>query len=349
MKLARLAYVLLPMLASCNSGGGSDGGTIVTPTPSPAPSASPSPSPSPSPAPAPTPTPVPTTWAGQVDALYATAPDIPACRTGTMAPAVMTEVLAQLNALRALHRLPPVTLSSTDQQSAMEAALMMAANGQLSHEPPTTWKCYTALGAAGARSGNLYGNTLSPYLTFTSNDGYLAGWMTEVNNLIANNVGHRRWILNPFLNTVAYGRIAGMADATNRADAAVMKMFNNAGQSAIPTGLPSFVAYPYGDYPARYFDTRALLSFSAIADARQTFGANERVDFSRATITITAASGGALAIGNVSYDNVGYGLPNNLQFTAANIQPGVNYTVAIDGVIVRGASTNYTYDFRIVN
>lgn len=342
--MRRVAWWSLPiLLAACGGGdGGGTGGVPVSVVPAPTPPASPSPSPSPSPSSSPT----PTTWSAQVDALFTEKPDVAACRPGMLSQKTLADMLSALNTIRALHRLPAVSLSSADQNAATQAALMMAANGQLSHTPPTSWKCYSAAGAAGAGSSNLYGGTISPYLGFTNDEGYLAGWMTEVSNLVADSVGHRRWLLNPFLGTVAYGRVAGLVDGNSRTDAAALKVFNNAGQPTAVSGLPPFVGYPYGDYPAKYFDTRALLSFSVIADAASS-GGNRAVDFSRATIAVTGPSG-ALAVSKQAADNDGFGIPNNLQWAVAGLQAGMTYDVAIGGVAVRGVATSYTYRFRIV-
>jgi uncharacterized protein YkwD len=351
------------LLGGCgDSGGGSgnatptSGAVEVVPAPSPTPSPTPAPSPTPSPAPTPLATPVPVaspvapagSWAGNAAALFTTQPDVPNCRPGTLAQGVRDDVLARMNAIRALHRLPSVTYSSADDEAATQAALMMAANGQLSHTPAATWKCYTTLGATGAGTSNLYGGLISPFLAYYTEDMYLGGWLSETSNLIANNVGHRRWMLDPFLGKIAYGRVAQVLADGSRTDAAAMKVVSFTGGVTVPGNLPPFVAYPYGDYPARYFDTSSLLSFTVIADATQRGGANATVDFSKAAIAVGDGSS-ALAVSNVSFDNAGYAVPNNLQFAVAGLKPGVTYTVAITGVGVRGVATDYRYTFRIVS
>lgn len=355
----RILWYALPAafgaLSGCGGGGGSDGTAIGTapiatasPTPTPTATASATPAPTPSPTPTFGSLAASTSFAAGTSAAYAAQPDIANCRTGTLNASVTANVVARLNEIRALHRLPAITLSASDQEAAMQAALMMAANGALNHTPPTSWKCYSALGSAGAGSSNLYGSSTSPFLNYSSDEAFLAGWMTEIDNLVADSVGHRRWLLNPFLITIAYGRVAGNVDAGNRADAAALKVFNNAGQNVVPSGLPPFVAYPYGDYPAKYFDTRAVLSFTVVTDPASAFGANRNVDFRNATITVTGPSG-AQTVSGVSFDNDGYGVANNIQWKTAGLAIGSSYTVAINGVIVRGAATNYSYTFRILN
>ncbi|MBW6527561.1 CAP domain-containing protein [Sphingomonas sp. RHCKR7] len=346
------------LLGGCGGGGGGSGAAstpaavVVTPAPAP----SPSPTPSPTPQPTPTPTPVsadpssaaPTgSWAARAAALFTAQPDVPNCRPGILADSVRADVLARLNAIRALHRLPAVTYSSADDEQATQAALMMAANGQLTHTPPADWKCYTDTGSTGAGTSNLYGGLISPYLAYYTEDMYLGGWLTETTNLVANNVGHRRWMLDPFLGKISYGRVAQVLADGSRTDAAAMKVVSFAGGVTVPGGLPPYVAYPYGDYPARYFDPAALLSFTVIADTTRRGGANAQVDFAKATVRV-ANGDTALTVSNISFDNTGYGVPNNLQFAVAGLANDVTYTVTIDGVSVRGQAQSYSYTFRIV-
>lgn len=277
--------------------------------------------------------------------MYEVLPDVAACRPGVLTQAARNEALTIVNTIRALHRLPPLVYVTVDEQQAQDAALMMAANNKLDHNPPTSWACYTAAGATGAATSNLYGGTSSPNY-FIPTERIFASLMDEVTNLVTNNVGHRRWILDPFGSRMSFGRVAYTLASGNGADFAAMKVFNFTGNAPVPTSLPPFVAYPYGDYPARFFDTRALLSFSAIPDATSSF-ANSRVDYSGATVTVKSGDS-ALAVSNISYDTVGYGVPNNIQFAVAGLQPNVRYDVTIANVLVRGAPTSYNYTFRIV-
>jgi uncharacterized protein YkwD len=358
LRLIHAALVLPLVLTGCG-GGGEDGGSgspvAVAPAPTPAPSPTPS---APAPTPSPTPTPTvsvpaaparPASWAAGAAALYTTAPNVPACQTGTLAQAVKDDVLLRMNALRALHNLAPVTYNSADDAQVMQSSLMMAANGALDHTPPNTWKCWTQTGYDGSSSGNLYGGTISPYLVWSTEDDFIGGWLTEVNNLLVDNVGHRRWMLDPFLTKIAYGRVAQVLSDGSRTDAATLKVFNFTGGSPAPSTVPAYVAYPQGDYPARWFDTRALLSFTVIANpASRGASANASVDFSKATISVRDPAGTAMGVSSISFDNIGYGVPNNLQWKVAGLQQSVSYQVTIAGVVVSGATRSYDYSFRIV-
>ena len=326
------------LLALTACGGDSSTGGSNTPTPTA------SPAPSPSPAPTPSPTPAPGTAPQTAADLYEVMPDVGSCNAGTLKPSVIQGALDTFNEIRALHGLGAVALSPADSQGAQEAALMMVANNALSHSPPTSWQCYTQAGRDAAAAGNLAASNGG----FFTNEQVLAGWIDDVNNVVANNVGHRRWMLDPFLTTTAFGRVTTGSGATFRS-ASALKVFNLAQNGPTPTGLPDFVAYPFGNYPDRYFDSQALFSFSVIANKQSKFGANAQVDFSNAQITMTdVAASSTVAISNIGFDNQGFGLPNNLQFKPASVQDGRQYRIDITNVIANGASQSYSYTFTIV-
>lgn len=356
--LALCASILPLLLTGCGGGGdsgGSTAGAAVTVTPAPAPSPSPTPTPTPTPTTA-TPSPAAspssaaaaTSWS-TVANLYVAAPDVPNCVAGSIKQAVKDDIQARLNYIRGLHGLAAVTYSTADDAQVQQSSLMQAANGQLNHTPPKTWKCWTQTGYDGSSTSNLYGGVISPYLVYSTEDDFLGGWLDEINNIVADNVGHRRWLLNPFMGKIAYGRVAQVLADGSRTDAGTLKVFDFAGGVTRPATIPDFVAYPQGDYPARYFKTNALLSFSAVPDKTTIFGNNGRVNFAAATITVTAANGTSLAVSNVSYDNEGYGVANNIQWKVAGLTANTVYTVKISGVTGGGAAASYSYTFRIVS
>lgn len=338
--------LLLALVSGCGGGGSPGSGTIVAPT------AVATPTPTPSPSPTPTPTPVATTaepatgadFTTSIAQLYAAQPNIAGCQAGQLKQPVRDRVLAVLNDIRARHGLPPVTYALADEAASMQSALMMAANGQLSHTPPADWKCYTGAGATAAGQSNIYLGYGSG-LRYSQDADIMVGYLTDVDNLIANNIGHRRWLLYPFLSSIAYGRVAGAEATRGRADGSSIKVINTTQNNAGP--LPDFVAYPYQDYPTRYFATGALLSFSVIADKTRNFGANAQVRFANAAITVRARDGAALSVGNIAYDNDGYGLSNSLQWSVAGLAANTTYDVTISNVMVAGTPKTYSYYFRL--
>jgi hypothetical protein len=276
--------------------------------------------------------------------LYSAQPNIAACQAGTLKPEVGARVLATLNDIRAHHNLPPVTYAAADEPAVQQSALMMAANGALSHNPPTNWNCYTTAGATAAGQSNIYLGTGG--LRYSQDADIMIGWLTDTNNVTANNIGHRRWLLYPFLSTIAYGRVAGTWQTSNRADGASIKVINSTQNTAGP--LPDYVAYPFQDYPVKYFDSSALLSFGVIANKSSNFGANSSVSFANAVITVKARGGATLTVSNQSWDNEGYGLPNSLQWNVSGLTANTIYDVTINNVTVSGAARNYSYYFKLV-
>ncbi|MBO9711528.1 MAG: hypothetical protein J7495_01315 [Sphingomonas sp.] len=279
-------------------------------------------------------------------AIYAVPPNVGACDSGRLKPEVTARVLWIINDIRAHHDLPPVTYAAEDEGGVMAASLMSAANAQMSHTPPPNWTCFTKAGADASANSDLFVG-IGGGLAYVSNDDIVIGWLTDIYNRTANSVGHRRWLLFPFLNSVAYGRVGAPSAITKRIDAASIRVMNPAAGS-VPAALPEVVAYPWHDYPARYFNAKALLSFSVIADKSTAFGGNSEVDFSSAQVTIQPRGGAPLAVSSVQADNDGIGLPNNFQFAAEGLQPNLYYDVTIAGARVSGVAKDYHYWFRIV-
>lgn len=111
------------------------------------------------------------------------------CFPGTTTDTFRAAVLMRLNYFRQMAGIPELTaLDPTYNQKAQAAALMMSANGQLSHDPPTSWDCYSADGDEGAGSSNLFLGVYGP--------AAISGYMEDPGggNYF---VGHRRWILYP--------------------------------------------------------------------------------------------------------------------------------------------------------
>ena len=288
-----------------------------------------------------------TTAAG---ALYTALPDTAICRAGTLTAAEKSGALATVNAIRTAHGLASVAYDSAGDDAVMQAALMSAVNGQLDHAPPTTWGCYSASGYSGAQTSNLYLGGPSAFLTLAPSASILAGWLADVGSEAT--LGHRRWMLDPFLKQVAFGRVDVETTAGVRATGAALKVIY-AGSDAGPV-TPDYVAYPVGDYKKAYFQgtgtTDPIQSFTAIADkSSRSANGQSKVDYGVATVSVVPRGGAALAVTAVSPDYVGYGVPNLLRFRAAGITAGVVHDVTIANVRVNGVLRSYRYTFRLVD
>jgi uncharacterized protein YkwD len=287
-----------------------------------------------------------TVFTSAAQPLYSALPDTSICRAGTLTTAERTSVLATVNAIRAAHGLAAVGLDAAGENEVMQAALMSVVNGQLNHTPPTTWGCYSAAGRTGAETGNLYLGGPSAFLTLASSASILASWLADVGSEAT--LGHRRWMLDPFLKQVAFGRVDVENASGVRTTAAVLKVIYPADATGSVT--PDYVAYPVGDYKKAYFQGNPIQSFTAIADktSRSANGLS-KVDYGLATVSVVPRGGAALTVSAVSPDYVGYGVPNVLRFRAAGITAGVVHDVTIANVRVNGVLRSYSYSFRLVD
>jgi hypothetical protein len=116
------------------------------------------------------------------------------CTAGDMTPAARETALRLHSLYRFLAGLTPVAMTDDGNRLAQGCALLMAANGMLSHTPDSAWKCYTAEAAKTAGSSSLSGGGAI---------GSVDGYMIDPGN--PTTLGHRRWILSNMLAGVGFG------------------------------------------------------------------------------------------------------------------------------------------------
>ena len=124
--------------------------------------------------------------------------DIDACDAGTTNQAFRDSLVQRINWYRQMAGLDTVTERAGYSAAAQQAALMMVAEGRLSHYPSSDWACYTTSGAEAALRSNL---ALS-HVGADAIDAYMHD--DGVNN---QPVGHRRWILYPRLQEIGTGDV----------------------------------------------------------------------------------------------------------------------------------------------
>ena len=135
------------------------------------------------------------------------------CRTGSNPAATKRAVTRTVDFVRALDHLPNVRYDATASNAVLRAALVMQANGRLSHEPKRDGltKCLTAAANTAAGRSNLTLGSVPAGSSRWSNtwSGRGAGravldYMTDDG---ADNtaVGHRTWLLSRGLTTIASG------------------------------------------------------------------------------------------------------------------------------------------------
>ena len=257
---------------------------------------------------------VPADWTGSVAS----------CTPGTTSAAYADATIDVVNFYRVMTGLPgTVVRDAALDVPAQAAALMMSANGALSHSPPASWACYTATGASGAGTSNLALGAAGPRAI-----------TLYIDDPGSNNgpVGHRRWILHPPQVRMGTG---STSSGSGRAAANALHVFGGSGPRP---SAPAFVAWPsagYVPYPLMF--RRWSFSPNATGSA---------VNLRNATVTMSR-DGTAVAL-TVLPQVEGYGddtiawEPSGLTYAA-----GMNdqvISVRIDNAVVNGVTRSYTYD-----
>ena len=260
--------------------------------------------------------------------------NVASCGAGSTSAAYRTAVMERINFYRALAGLPGVIVHSNDPTisgNAQQAALMMSAQGALSHSPGTSWACYSSGGAGGsggAASANLALGSAGP----ASIDLY----MSDPGSGNAA-VGHRRWILFPPRQVMATGDIPSGTRAN-----ALYVFGSNGPRPATPNGVawPPRGFVPYQVLPA---SNRWSLSYP---------GAN----FSAAAVSMSV-NGQSISSSIDSNNANGYG-DNTLVWrpaTGSNAvvygASGVNrsYQVTVSGISGNGVPSSISYSVTVID
>lgn len=156
------------------------------------------------------------------------------CDPGSVPQAVHDAVIKRINYFRKITGLNyDCTLDESLIPAQQRTALMMAAAGDLSHDPDANWPCYTSDGADGAKKSNLrLGSAATDAVVAFMNDE------EEYNQA----VGHRRWLLYSKQSAFSHG------STYNTAVIHVLVKAEN-------TKIPEFIAYPpatWVPYPVVY-------------------------------------------------------------------------------------------------
>lgn len=276
--------------------------------------------------------------------VYSVMPEIGSCNPGLITPAEQAEAIDYINSVRLLHDLPPVVHDPSHDLHAREAALIIAANDYLSHNPPDTLDCWSPDGRLGSQKSNLaWAARLDgePQKGFTSTYMIDTWWKDSAIEM----VGHRRWLLDPFLREVSFGRVDRPGNATNYSITAAALWVIDDDRSGGTSFTGDFVAFPYHDYPSDLFTDGLSISFSAVVD-HDDYWANQGVDLTDVAVTILDEANVPIRIRNLRTTVDAFGIPNAVIWDA-DLQQGVRYTVRVEGIRYEGVAKDYTYWFRL--
>lgn len=275
--------------------------------------------------------------------VYVQQPNVAQCFAGVLHDKQKQHAIKTLNHIRQLHGLSPVSYDYQSDHEVMSASLLFVANRSLSHTPSSQWKCYNKTGADGASKSNIV-LTRHARPNFPEED--IVGYLIDDRRTQHIDIGHRRWLLDPFLKQVAYGSVWDKHGG-GFSGSALKVAYSEQGQHQRVQLKQPYVAYPMGHYPVQYFSPRVPFSFSVV-EFQQNKWENQYVDFSHAEVHISDPQGSRLNVSHLYYDNKSTGIANNLQFHVHGVQTNVNYTVSIKKVKVKQHFKNYQYQFKIV-
>ena len=278
------------------------------------------------------------TYAGE-HFLYASRPNVNACRPGTLTQKAKDRALAGMNRIRALHGLAPVRYSYLYDRSVQEAALIQAANGYPGHHPSSSARCYTTAGREASESSNLSRSRRGGRGRDNDPVEEMIGWTHDAHNRSeVAAAGHRRWVLNPFATHVSYGQVYGHT---------VQKVFDFDHEPTItPLITVDYVAFPYRTYPAVFMEDDPPWSFSVIEDKTKR-GNNRHPYFQLATVTVTRIADGArLPVSNIYMDTDWNGVPNFLSWQVDGWEYDTPYQVTIRNVAMQSRKLQ-SFSYRV--
>lgn len=246
------------------------------------------------------------------------------CKAGSTGRAYQEATIGRVNYFRAMAGLPGDVELMEDSYADKNrhAALIYEAQGDLSHNPPSNWKCFSQKGKEGGSNSNIALGAAGP----AAIDLYM--WDPGSGNYF---VGHRRWILYPSQQSMAPGSSA-------RANA--LWVFGPMKDQAPAT--PQGVAWP----PAGYVPHK----FGHSPNYRWSFS-QSGADFARASVVISH-NGRNVPVKQERLVN-GYG-ENTLVWTVPSLSGDgfsgeKSFRVKISGVRVGGENRTFEYAVTFID
>ena len=251
---------------------------------------------------------------------------------GTTTEAFKEKVFLRINFFRAFSGIyGEVTNNPTWSAMDQSAALMMAANNNVDHTPPTSWKFYSSAGATAAGKSSLALSNYGP--------DAITSYMEDPGNVNAP-VGHRRWILFPQTQQMGTGDIP--ASGSYYASNALWTLDLNHYADERPVVRDTFIAWP----PKGYVPYQLIYP-------RWSF-AYPNANFSGAQVTMTQ-NGSSIPV-RIESRVQGYGektlvfVPNNLNPNAwtGPVKPANDtiYSVRVSNVVIDDTAQTFEYDVR---
>jgi uncharacterized protein YkwD len=192
--------------------------------------------------------------------IYSSPPTFSPYYAGVVKQSVLEEALAEVNYLRTLAGVPgDLTLNSDYTNKAQHGAVLMDANGVMSHypeKPADMPEDFYNLGYDGTSHSNIHYQWTSYNNARTGNDSLsvaIKGWMDDSDSGNIAHVGHRRWILNPNAKQTGFG-------ISSRGGYSAMYVVGQGREYAYDY---NYILWPVkSNHPLRYFDIKVPWSIT---------------------------------------------------------------------------------------
>lgn len=249
---------------------------------------------------------------------------------GAMSKTSLEQSLATLNFVRFVAGLDAnVTLDDEYTQLAQAAALVDAANGQLTHTPARpegmTSDMYEK-GLAGAQASNLYASSGTGSI-----NAAILSWLDDSDEHNISVLGHRRLVLNPYMGKTGFGAVADSGGKGGFRGWGAMYKIDNSNTRASQKN----VAWPAENTPMELFASDSAWSLSTGAT----------LDASKVKVTVTRNSdmktwnlSQGSADGDFYVNNDNYGQKGCIIFRPKGLSVGVGsgendfYQVSVTGI-----------------
>lgn len=256
---------------------------------------------------------------------------------GKLSAQTTQNALNLVNQLRYIAGLDEVVLDEIYQKMCMDAALVNALNGSLSHYPERPEEL------AGAEYDELYqsgyngaGRSNIGYGHYNLVDSILNGYMDDSDSSNIDRLGHRRWILNPSMGKTGFGAVARSGY--------LVEYFAMYAMDRSGSGTATQVAWPAQNTPVEYVTSDLPWSVSVNSP---------EVDAASVQVTLVQQPGGrtwtfsqSSSDGYFNVNNDYYGVPGCVIFQPDGLvaRAGDSYDVTITG-LPGGESLSYTVNF----
>jgi len=243
---------------------------------------------------------------------------ISSCRAGDTSMEFKIDVLTRVQWFRAMAGVSPaIRLNLETSRLAQEAALVMAAAGDLSHEPDGDWPCYSEDAYTGASHSNLFLGEFG----VDAVDGYIEDSGSD--NI---KVGHRRWILDPTLTSIGTG--------DTRESNALFVINEETIESAGVREPEGFVMWP----PRGYVPRSQIYERWSIS--------HRSADFSDAVVTVVH-EGRTRVFRDPHADSEGYGSLHTLVFEWRRPGKGTGpVRIRVDKIELAGTLQTFQYEVK---